>query len=102
MIVASAILLLALVGAHFQDRKKEALMGTAWAKWEAKTSYWPRWGRLLVAGAVLWLASIALWLLATWAHIRRQAFPPVFGAGPITRYDFQRSANSSRRSISML
>ncbi|MBL8656140.1 MAG: MFS transporter [Altererythrobacter sp.] len=68
-IVASAILLLALVGAHLQDRKKEALMGPAWAEWEAKTSFWPRWGRLSAAGGALWFAAIAAWLLVTWLHV---------------------------------
>lgn len=69
LIVASAILILALVGAHLQDRKKEALMGAAWREWEAKTSYWPRWAALPKAGAMLWVLAIAAWLLATWLHI---------------------------------
>lgn len=69
LIVAVAVLVLALVGARFQDRKKEVLMGDAWASWEAKTSYWPRWGRLANAGAMLWLAAIAAWLVVTWLHI---------------------------------
>lgn len=69
LIVASAILILALVGAHMQDRKKEALMGAAWCEWEAKTSYWPRWASLPKAGAMLWVLAIAAWLLATWLHI---------------------------------
>ncbi len=69
MIVARAILILALVGAHFQDRKKRALMGAAWAQWEAKTSYWPRWGKLPDAGVTLWLAATSAWLLVTWLHI---------------------------------
>ena len=68
-IVAGAILVLALVGAHLQDRKKQALMGAAWAEWEAKTRYWPRWGKLAWAGTSLWLAAIAAWLLITWLHI---------------------------------
>lgn len=68
-IVAVAILLLALVGAHLQDRKKEAQMGTAWTEWEARTSYWPRWDRLAEAGLLLWLAAVAAWLLVTWLHI---------------------------------
>jgi uncharacterized membrane protein len=74
-IVATAILLLALVGAHLQDRKKEALLGEPWAGWEAKTSYWPRWSRLFSAGAALWLATIALWLAITWAHINAAGVP---------------------------
>ena len=69
MIVAGAVLILALVGAHLQDRKKQALMGAAWAEWEAKTSYWPRWSKLPGAGAALWLAAMAAWLLVTWLHL---------------------------------
>ncbi|ANY19185.1 NnrU protein [Tsuneonella dongtanensis] len=75
LIVAGAVLALALVGAHLQDRKKEALLGKAWSDWEARTSYWPRWGALFGAGAVLWLIAIALWLGVTWAHIHAAGVP---------------------------
>ena len=68
-IVAATILFLALVGAHLQDRKKEALMGAAWSGWEAKTSYWPRLAALPRAGRILWLVATGLWLAVTWAHI---------------------------------
>lgn len=74
-IVAGAILFLALIGAHLQDRKKEALLGASWAEWEARTSYWPRWGKLLGVGAILWLAAIAVWLLVSWLHIPAGAAP---------------------------
>ena len=75
LIVAATILILALVGAHLQDRKKAALMGKAWTGWEAKTSYWPRWGKLLGAWPMLWLAAIAAWLLVTWLHIAAGGAP---------------------------
>ena len=52
-----------------QDRKKEALMGAAWAGWEAKTSYAPKFGGLAKAGLVPWFGGLVLWLAATWAHI---------------------------------
>lgn len=68
LVLALAILILALLGAHLQDRKKEALMGAGWQAWEAKTSYWPRWTRLGSAGVVLWALAIAIWLGVTWAH----------------------------------
>lgn len=68
LIVAGAILFLALVGAHLQDRKKERLLGDAWAGWEARTSYWPRWGKLFFAGWGLWALALALWLGITWLH----------------------------------
>ena len=69
IVLAKAIALLALLGAHLQDRKKQTLMHEAWAGWEAQTSYWPRPGGLAKAGAVPWLGGIVLWLGATWAHI---------------------------------
>ena len=69
LIFAGSIGFLALVGAHLQDRKKEALMGEAWSAWQAKTSYWMRWRALPGAGVVLWLIALVLWLGLTWAHI---------------------------------
>ncbi len=69
LVLAGAILFLALVGAHLQDGKKQVLMGTAWSQWESRTSYWPRWGNFAQIGWKLWLAGLAGWLLATWAHI---------------------------------
>ena len=75
LVMVGSILFLALVGAHLQDRKKEALMGASWASWESKTSYWPRWGQLGKAGAVLWLVSLGLWLALTWAHVRLAYVP---------------------------
>ena len=75
LIVTGAILTLALVGAHLQDRKKEALMGDSWAGWAAKTSYWPHWSALLSVGPVLWLVALALWAAITWAHIHAAGIP---------------------------
>lgn len=75
LIVAGAVLFLALVGAHMQDRKKRALMGDSWAGWEARTSYWPRWGALFSAGWILWLIALAVWLAASWAHIAAAGVP---------------------------
>ena len=69
LVLAGAIAFLALVGAHLQDRKKEALMGDGWKAWEAKTSYWPRLGALPGIGLGLWAVTLALWLALTWAHI---------------------------------
>ena len=68
IVLALAMALLALVGSHLQDRKKQALMGPAWSGWEAQTSYWPRLAGLGQAGLVPWLGGAALWLGATWAH----------------------------------
>lgn len=75
VITAIAMGFLALVGAYLQDRKKEALMGDAWAEWESKTSYWPRWGSMLSAGLKYWLIGAALWLALSWAHIPLGGMP---------------------------
>lgn len=69
MITAFAMGFLALVGAHMQDRKKEVLMGDAWATWESQTSFWPRLSGFAKAGAVPWIAGIALFAALSWAHI---------------------------------
>ena len=68
-VVALALLILALVRSQLQDGKKREQMGEAWAAWEAKTSFWPRWSAMPSAGALLWLAAILGWLAATYAHI---------------------------------
>ncbi len=75
IVVAFAILLLALVGAHLQDRKKAALMGGAWKGWQARTSFWPRWAKLFSAGWMLWFAALLVWLGATWLHIMLGGIP---------------------------
>lgn len=75
LVVASAVLILALVGARLQDRKKEALMGEAWSGWETKTSYWPKWGALPGAGAILWLVALVVWGALTFAHIHAAGIP---------------------------
>lgn len=75
LIVASAVLVLALVGAHLQDRKKAVLMGSAWTGWQARTHYWPRWSALGRIGTMTWLLALALWLAVTWAHIPTAGIP---------------------------
>ena len=74
-IVAAAIIVLALVGAALQDRKKEQLQPDLWPEWESKTSYLPfaaiAAGRARLGGFGLHalLGGLVVWLVATWAHI---------------------------------
>ncbi|RNJ61413.1 MAG: MFS transporter [Porphyrobacter sp. IPPAS B-1204] len=75
MVTALAMGILALVGAKLQDAKKEALMGAAWAEWESKTAYWPRWGQFLSVGAVPLVAGTALWLAGSYIHLWRAGIP---------------------------
>lgn len=75
IVVASAIVVLALVGAALQDRKKRQLQPGTWASWEAKTSYWPfaavtsGRARLGGFGTHTLAGGLVVWLAATWAHI---------------------------------
>jgi uncharacterized membrane protein len=75
IIVAMAIIVLSLIGAALQDRKKATLDPQGWIAWESRTSYWPfaaiaqgraRFGDF---GAYALGGGTAVWLLATWAHI---------------------------------
>lgn len=75
MITAAAMGILALVGARLQDGKKAALMGDAWAEWSSRTSYWPRWGHLLQAGAVPLIVGVLLWLAFSWLHLWNAGIP---------------------------
>jgi uncharacterized membrane protein len=75
MITAFAIGVLALVGAHMQDRKKRALMGEAWVQWESRTSYWPRLSGFATAGAVPWVLGLVLFAALSWAHIPLGGIP---------------------------
>lgn len=75
MVTALAMGILALVGAKMQDAKKEVLMGDAWAQWESKTSYWPRWGSFPSVGAVPLIAGTALWLAGSYIHLWRGNIP---------------------------
>lgn len=75
VILAGAMIVLSLVGAALQDRKKEALQPETWRAWEARTSWWPfaaiAGGRARLGGfgGHALGGGVVLWLAATWAHI---------------------------------
>ena len=81
IVVAVAIILLALVGAALQDRKKVALDPVGWPSWKAKTSYWPcaaimaGRARLTGPGMHAIAGGLVVWLGATWAHIPLSGWP---------------------------
>ncbi|MDX7950696.1 NnrU family protein [Lichenihabitans sp. Uapishka_5] len=81
IVVALAIIVLALVGAALQDRKKERLQPERWPTWEARTSFWPlaavASGRAQLTGLKphTWLGGVVVWLAATWAHIPLAGWP---------------------------
>ncbi len=81
IVVAVAIIVLALVGAHLQDRKKETLQPDFWREWERRTSFWPfaamAEGRARIGkiGMHAIGGGVTVWLLATWAHIPLSGWP---------------------------
>jgi uncharacterized membrane protein len=84
IIVAIAIIVLSLVGAALQDRKKAALDPQGWTAWEGRTSWWPfaaiaqgraRVGGLSGFGVHALGGGLVVWLLATWAHIPLAGWP---------------------------
>ena len=74
-IVASAIAVLALLGAKLQDRRKAREMGEAWLEWQASTSFLPRWSRIASIRKELWAITLALWLAITWWHLHASGIP---------------------------
>lgn len=76
-IFSGSIIFLALAGAKAQERKKARLIGVGWDAWLRKTSYSPRLTALGQIGITSWIAGIAFWAVATWAH----NFFGAYGAG---------------------
>ena len=68
MVLDGAILLLALVGAMGQDRKKAHQMGDNWHEWTAQTAFVPFARGLANPGALALIGGTILFLLATWLH----------------------------------
>lgn len=76
LIVASGILVLAMVGSIGQDHKKLNVVGEPWRAWMERTSFLPfgallsgraKWSALGEAWPALLLGSL-LWLAVTWLH----------------------------------
>jgi uncharacterized membrane protein len=81
LIVAVGILILAMAGSIGQDRKKRAVVGQAWQRWEAKTSFVPfaalltrklPW-RSAAPGSIAFGGGLAFWLVAIWLHAPDQS-----------------------------
>jgi uncharacterized membrane protein len=81
VVLSLTIIILALLGAHLQDRKKEALQPDFWREWEGRTSYWPfaaiAGGRARIGkiGMHALAGGITVWLVASWAHIPLAGWP---------------------------
>ena len=68
LVFDGTIILLALVGAMAQDRKKGGQMGEAWHEWTAETAFVPFTRGLAYPGTIALIGGTILFLVATWAH----------------------------------
>jgi uncharacterized membrane protein len=68
LVFDGAIIVLALVGAALQDRKKEARMGDRWHAWTAQTAFVPFTRGLASPGLFAFVGGTLLLFLATWLH----------------------------------
>lgn len=74
-IVTAAMIVLSLVGAALQDRKKAQLQPEVWSAWVRQTSYVPfaailaGRARLSGFGMIATVGGLLLWVVASWAHI---------------------------------
>ena len=74
IILSGGIILLALLGSHFQDRKKKALYGQDWRVWMKRTPFWPDLTKLNELGQA-WIWAFPVWLLLTWLHLPMAQVP---------------------------
>ena len=81
IVLSAAIVVLSLVGAALQDRKKARLDPEGWTAWQSRTSYLPfaaiAQGRATLGafGLHATLGGLLVWLVATWAHIPLAGWP---------------------------
>lgn len=74
IILSFAIVVLALVGAALQDRKKAGADPAGWHAWQSRTSYLPfvaimqRRARFGNFGMHALAGGVVVWLVASWAH----------------------------------
>ncbi|MBE7203194.1 MAG: MFS transporter [Parafilimonas terrae] len=81
IVLSGAIIVLSLVGAVLQDRKKAQLDPQGWTAWQSRTSYLPFaaivQGRATFGGFGLHaiVGGLVVWLAATWAHMPLAGWP---------------------------
>jgi uncharacterized membrane protein len=68
MVFDGAIIILALLGAAAQDRKKARLMGEDWHDWTAQTAFIPFTRGVANPGAVALIGGTLFFFLASWLH----------------------------------
>lgn len=74
MILMSGLIVLALLGSHFQDVRKLAQNQREVSAWQRRTSFWPQW-RELAGLKTIWLLAFLVWFIITWIHYHLYGIP---------------------------
>lgn len=67
IIFMGALIVLGLLGSHFQDKRKLAQNTREFEPWQRRTSFWPDLRRLGNIGLV-WVIAVIVWFIATVIH----------------------------------
>lgn len=74
LVFMSGLIVLALLGSHFQDKRKVAQNKREFLPWQRRTSFWPRLQEL--GGLRLsWVLAFFVWFIATWLHYHLFGIP---------------------------
>ncbi len=69
LITSGGFVVLALVGAQGQDRKKRALAPREWGVWMTRTRFWPDLRQCGALG-LAWVGAVVPWLVMVWVLTR--------------------------------
>ncbi|WP_062341875.1 NnrU family protein [Novosphingobium sp. CCH12-A3] len=74
LVLMTGLIILSLVGSHFQDKRKLAENRRDVGAWQRRTSFLPRIAELPALGTI-WLYAAILWFLVTWLHFHLTGIP---------------------------
>ncbi|MBB4614647.1 NnrU family protein [Novosphingobium taihuense] len=74
LILMTGLIVLALVGSHFQDKRKLAGNKREVGPWQRRTTFWPNLGELLRLRSIL-LLGLLVWFIITWVHYHLFGIP---------------------------
>jgi len=66
-IFMGSLILVGLLGSHFQDKRKLAQNTREFAPWQRRTTFWPKVSQFRRIG-IVWLIALVLWFIATTVH----------------------------------
>lgn len=67
IVLMAGMIVLALLGSHFQDKRKGEWNKREYGPWLRRTSFWPRIEHFGAIG-VIWIIAFLVWFLITWTH----------------------------------